>query len=85
MALAMYFQAVAFHLWSRAYRHTFQGDIPVDVELKARSQAHVRCLLHGSEYLEGNSSRRQETSFALGTLRSMHSFWQHCGVESSIM
>lgn len=38
-------QAVAFHLWSRAYRHTFQADILPDNEAKTASQAKVKKLL----------------------------------------
>ena len=84
-------QAVAFHLWSRAYRHTFQADVPVDLETKAKSQAHVRQVLkHSPESQpvdntlqeEDVSSCQQKSYSALGSVRSLQDFWQHCSLSS---
>ena len=82
-------QAVAFHLWSRAYRHTFQADIPADADAKAKSQAYVRQLLKRSTKLQpvDNPLREEEVSCcqqksdcALGSVRSLQDFWQHCSL-----
>ena len=82
-------QAVAFHLWSRAYRHTFQADVPVDIEAKAKSQAYVRQMLKRSTKLqpvdntlqeEDVSCCQQQSYFALGSVRSLQDFWQHCSL-----
>ena len=79
-------QAVAFHLWSRAYRHDFQADVPSDHAAKVASQAKIKQLLaiepskhasHGTE----QSSRAAE--FGLGHMRSIQEFWHHCGVSQS--
>ena len=84
---------MAFHLWSRAYRHTFQADIPVQHAAKAASQAHVKRLLHfdvtampaeSSDDLKihehDGAQRKCLSSRALGHVRSLEEFFQHCNI-----
>lgn len=74
-------QAVCFHLWSRAYRHTFQADLPVDDAAKAASQACVKQLLGLTEKPAAQTdgaTARHASSPVLGTTRSIQDFWLHC-------
>ncbi len=61
----LFVQAVCFHLWSRAYRHTFQADLPVDHAAKAASQACVKQLL-------GLTEKPAAQNRLTGPLREMH-------------
>ncbi|KAL0054937.1 hypothetical protein WJX82_004792 [Trebouxia sp. C0006] len=73
-------QAVCFHLWSRAYRHTFQADLPVDHAAKAASQACVKQLLGLTEKPAAQSdgaTARNAPSLVLGATRSIQDFWLH--------
>ncbi|KAL0031913.1 hypothetical protein WJX79_004937 [Trebouxia sp. C0005] len=74
-------QAVCFHLWSRAYRHTFQADLPVDHAAKAASQACVKRLLgltdEPAAQTDGVTGRNAPSS-GLGSTRSLQDFWLHC-------
>ncbi len=77
----LFVQAVCFHLWSRAYRHTFQADLPVDHAAKAASQACVKQLLGLTEKPAAQSdgaTARNAPSPVLGSTRSIQDFWLHC-------
>ena len=79
-------QAVVFHLWSRAYRHTFQADIAVDHAAKSASQAYVKRLL-GIKVQDANELQIEEHhaldshEAVLGPIRSLQDFWLHCKVH----
>ncbi len=77
----LFVQAVCFHLWSRAYRHTFQADLPVGHAAKAASQARVKQLLGLTEKPAAQTdgaTARNAPSPVLGSTRSIQDFWLHC-------
>ncbi|KAL0023769.1 hypothetical protein WJX77_003977 [Trebouxia sp. C0004] len=76
-------QAVCFHLWSRAYRLTFQFDLLVDHAAKAASQACVKRLLGLTEKPPEQAERviaPDSPSSVLGSTRGIQDFWLHCKI-----
>ena len=76
-------QAVAFHLWSRSYRHTFQADVAVDLKAKAASQERVKRLLSPEAHHAALHKNEQVKSACntLGTVRTIEDFLQHCNLQ----
>ena len=86
-------QAVVFHLWSRAYRHTFQADIAVDYAARKASQDKIRKLLAVNRHIaasdEAQTYSRCSTSahnsaaelYSIGQSRTIQQFWQHCDLD----
>ena len=82
-----------FHLWSRAYRHTFQADIAVDNSARKASQDKIRKLLAVNRHIaasdEAEIDGRCSTSalnsaaelYSIGQARTIQQFWQHCDLD----
>lgn len=87
-------QAVVFHLWSRAYRHTFQADIAVDHAARKASQGKIRKLPAVNRHvaasdkaeIDGRYSVSTHNSaaalYSIGQSRSIQQFWQHCDLDT---
>ncbi len=78
--------AIAFHLWSRKHRPTFQAERWAESEAqRQRSQAQVASALAGEEEDAGasssESSSRSSRSNGLPQHRSLDRFWEHAGVD----
>lgn len=70
-------QAVAFHLWSRAYRHTFQANITIDHAARKAAQAKVKHML-AVNIKVGTSSRAGVHVGCCIEQMKVHASHNHC-------
>lgn len=70
--------SVAFHLWSRAHRPTFQQDAVIPPAQRAAAQERVKALLAGRA---GDSCWGK--GVGAGVVRSLEQWYQHTGVDFS--
>ncbi|KAL4430803.1 hypothetical protein ABPG75_006059 [Micractinium tetrahymenae] len=74
--------AVAFHLWSRKHRPTFQDERQADcAEQQQHSQARVAAVLAGEEEDADGCRGSQSGGRGQGWQRSLQQFWEHTGVD----
>ncbi|KAK9916189.1 hypothetical protein WJX75_009844 [Coccomyxa subellipsoidea] len=75
--------SVAYHLYSRAHRETFQSSVPLDATARESSQKKVLRIFEEEHSSEGPSDIGTRCSDSQGSLRSVSDLQAVCGVQYS--